>query len=55
MNHMDMDIQSDDDVISFFEAERAQLERNPLWRAAWLSAKEQRHDRFEYDGVEWRV
>jgi hypothetical protein len=50
-----IDINTDEDVIRYFEWERDRLERDPLWRAAWLTAQNQGHETFQYDGVEWFV
>ncbi len=50
-----MILRTDQDVVSYFEQERARLERDPLWRAAWLAAQDQGQERFWYDGVEWWV
>ena len=49
------DINTDEDVIRYFQWERDRLERDPLWRAAWLSAKDQGCETFWYDGVEWII
>jgi hypothetical protein len=50
-----IDIQSDEDVIRYFQQERDRLERDPLWRAAWLAARDQGQEAFRFDGVEWWV
>ena len=42
-------------VVEFFRQERANNERNPLWRAAWKTAQQQGRETFRYDGVEWYV
>jgi hypothetical protein len=40
-------------VLEYFTQERAKLERDPLWRAAWFAAQEAGRESFRYDGVEW--
>ncbi len=44
-----------EDVILYFQQERDRLERDPLWRAAWLTARDQGQESFWFDGVEWLV
>ncbi len=50
-----MILRTDQDVIKYFQDERARLERDPLWRAAWLTAGDLGQETFWYDGVEWPV
>jgi hypothetical protein len=40
-------------VLEYFTQERAKLERDPLWRAAWFAAQAAGRESFTYDGVEW--
>lgn len=48
-------MKTDQEAIEYFRQERDRLERDPLWRAAWLAARDQGQELFTFDGVEWWV
>ncbi len=48
-------LRTDRDALEYFRQERARLEQDPLWRAAWKTAEDQGKRSFRFDGVEWPV